>query len=290
MNNLCRYFSLHVCLLIASCASDYRIHPEDGNSDILDVGGIESMGVSTDTQEVFRILEEIYDENGREFVDCMTVDEIDGTHLCISSTVSHMEKALLRASIAIEGPNDIPRGTVLSLQSAEYLETIGQFAGFDLKGNALVNFWNDVIRLCQLDSSFCPNEEEIEFFDDFVVPAYRQDQNIVVITVPLDLKEYRKIVLDHEILHAQYFLEPGFSHTVNDFWEYEVGVMDKSAITQELSMLYDVDDLVLLRNEFQAYMLMEGAKSNLLADWVDAYALPLRRRLLSNGNNPVTIN
>ena len=93
----------------------------------------------------------------------------------------------------------------------------------------------------------------------------------------------------HEILHAQYFLQKGFSAVADKFWDEKVTADDKDSARQILAPYYDVEDPILLRNEFQAYILMAGGTSSVLRGMVSTYREPFVAALAAEDLAPLEI-
>ena len=64
---------------------------------------------------------------------------------------------------------------------------------------------------------------------------------------------------------------------------------DDVAIRAVLGQHYDASDELLMKNEFQAYILMAGAESSELAGFVSKYRNPLSKRLVDNGVVPIQV-
>lgn len=114
-------------------------------------------------------------------------------------------------------------------------------------------------------------------------------KNFVVISFAKQSRMHWTDVVTHEILHAQYFNVELFRQITDAFWAEEVSPEDKKLILSALDEIYDTSDELLMKNEFQAYILMTGAERNLLNEFVDKYRGPLMEKLKNAGIMPLQI-
>jgi hypothetical protein len=136
-------------------------------------------------------------------------------------------------------------------------------AGHDLKAPDIRRFLSRVGAECPTHPKKCMTPEEKDFWDALVAGVPSQQTSWVLISVPLTFgpkyKDQEEEILtrsvNHEIKHAQYFLEPAYKTTVDRYWKALPPKSRKYAETALGSMTYDVTDAELIVNEFQAYLL-----------------------------------
>jgi hypothetical protein len=223
----------------------------------------------------------------RGYTECVSLEELDGTTLCLSSHVKRMNEAFTRATIFTEGTQETPRGTVVSTKSDAFAQGFLGFVGHDLRSEHLLGFWSAIGKSCEKEK-VCPSVAEKQLFEETVLPLAKRSSTFVVIAFALDTGDPKGTVT-HEVLHAQYFLTPGFAETTDRFWTEEVAAADKPLIEEALRPHYDVTDGSLLRNEFQAYMLMGGAEGALLGEWVAKYRSGMLAALRTKSLAPLDV-
>ncbi len=213
-----------------------------------------------------------YPESG--LTECKEVVEVQRAFLCLSFTQSEMNKALTRASIYVEGLMGIEADTVVPLSNYVYLRLQNMVGGHDLKVSRLIQFYEDVQEACfesSGDPDICLNPNEEEIFNKLILPLAKEDKEAVVITFAIRSSMSYQMVVSHEIMHAQYFLQDEYQKVIDEFWENDVSDEDKSEIASILSRVYNVEDELLLKNEFQAYILMAGAEASYLKRFLSKY-------------------
>ena len=170
--------------------------------------------------------------------ECASVQEIPGVYLCLNYTTLGMARGLARASIFIEGLGKqvsalpFPKGTLLPLDSPALENYSNAIQGMDLKGQDLQKFYDVLLRKCADtgDVNWCPNKYEQEMFEQFVLPHFQRDQHFVVITHALVSKTPYQNIVSHEIMHAQYFLQPPFRKVAGDFWSNEMSEGERQEV------------------------------------------------------------
>lgn len=214
---------------------------------------------------------------------CRETTEIRGAYLCAMDNFDNMNLALKRASYFIEKDPSAPKPLN---DSAVQVYTVD---GFDLKVSDLLRYYELMSQACSQNKDMCPEQIEVEIFEDFILPLAQRDPTAVLITYSLNSTlGYRKVV-SHEILHAQFFLTPEFQRIATEFWRNEVTTADKEVAFKTLRQYYNVDDEFLVVNEFQAFMLMAGAGEDFLPETVSKYREPLMKRLNQAGIEPVQV-
>lgn len=244
-----------------------------------------------------RIRERAYPATG--YRECAEVAELPGAYLCANRNRAEMAAGLARASAYIEGMGKelsggdvIPKGQILSLRDPALASYSAGVMGYDLKGPDLVSFWAALEKACAVSNQspdVCASAAEKEIFKGLILPRVNKAPGFVVITYALDggFATYRMVV-SHEILHAQYFLRPAYERTVNEFWD-AIPTEEKEAIRLGLSDYYDQSDDFLMKNEFQAFVLMKGAEQSLLAMYLVNYRDRLNAALRAGGEFPIQV-
>lgn len=225
--------------------------------------------------------------------ECAAVNEIQGAYLCASVHLKHANLALARASIFVEGLFDTPKGTVVKLSSSAYLQGVSDIGGHDLTSDDLATFWQALSQACSSSQSadICPTPREKEMFNDFILPKIATSEKFVIISYALHSIIDWPEVVTHEILHAQYFLQPDFRATADHFWTTKVlpDTQSMNEIKDALAPYYNVDDEFLLKNEFQAYILMANAENNVLSEVVQKFRQPLMTAMQNHGVQPLQV-
>ena len=227
------------------------------------------------------------------YTQCRETVEIPDAFLCQSSTREEMNSALLRASFFIEGLSDPSnKGPIKRQDDSDYGYYKDIIGGHDLRGEDLLRFHKKSQEECAAgknDAKVCADAFEKDMFETFIVPEATKRKNFVVITfASRDGSGWRDVVT-HEIMHAQYFTQPLYKEAVDAFWETDVSPQDKASVIASLSQYYDGSDELLMKNEFQAYMLMSGAESSLLGNLVMKYRPALMKKLEAKGVKPIQV-
>jgi hypothetical protein len=220
---------------------------------------------------------------------CAETQELPGAFLCASMKKTEMNQSLARASTYVEGLYGEKKGTVVTHGNFSFLTALYRAGGHDLRSEDLKKFYQEVEVLCFTDKTFCLSEQEREFFKEVVSPLFRQKKDFVILAYAIQSEVTYQQVVTHEIMHAQYFLQPAYREICDKFWEESVSEEDKATIKSLLSKTYNVEDPLLLRNEFQAYLLMGGGEHLLLGKMVPKYRDNLIEKLNKIGLAPIQI-
>jgi hypothetical protein len=227
------------------------------------------------------------------FTECRETAEIQGAYLCVSDTQLEMNMALARASAFIEGLGGPgTKGKVVRLDDPELQQYLRIVGGHDLRGQDLNTFLAAATKACndsKQDPNVCFNPYEKEIFENFISPKTKINPNFVVITYAVRSSMSWQDVVTHEILHAQYFNQPEFRKICDNFWNTELTDEDRAAVKFNLGRYYDSSDELLMMNEFQAYMLMTRAESQLLVKFVGTFRAKLLEQLALANLKPVEV-
>ena len=222
------------------------------------------------------------------YTECAPITEVDGGHVCASSSPGFMNLALMRASLFAEGNFGGKRGAVAATSDMPYRRGLAEAGGHDLRSEHLEGFWRGAERACaEQGASYCATREERALFEGYILPLLGAGRPFVLIAFP---SRAGGSVVSHEILHAQYFLERPYRDATDRFWDERVTAPDKSAVKDALAWAYDVSDDVLVRNEFMAYVLEPGARAGQLGAFVETYRLPLSDALRRAGTPPISVS
>lgn len=219
-------------------------------------------------------------------MECAEVAELEGVILCAANKKRYMNKALSRASIFSEGTQGIEAGNLTETSSAAYLKIEKMAVGHDIPSQELLNFWTKLESSCA-QKRLCPAEEEEELFKKVVLPASQKLSQFVVISYSLDTDWW--VTLTHEMMHAQYFLDPIYRQTVDQFWNESVTDQDRKKIKSILGSFYNGNDEFVMRNEFQAYLLQKNPEQYELHAYVTVYRDKLIKSLREAGAAPIAI-
>jgi hypothetical protein len=227
------------------------------------------------------------------YTECRETTEIPGAFLCVSATQIEMNKALVRASAYIEGlSSGGGKGQIVRFSDSSYVFGLRSIGGHDLRLQDLLRFQKALTEACKQshnDDDVCMDEYERQIFGKLILPMAKKNPNFVVITYALrSSMGYRKVVT-HEILHAQYFNDPTFREVCDRFWSDDLTEGDRLAVKSTLGGFYDATDELLMKNEFQAYILMADAESAQLAGYLSKFREPLIEKLKSQGRAPVQV-
>jgi hypothetical protein len=218
-------------------------------------------------------------------VQVIELNEVPGTYVAIFSNQILMNVIMDRASSYIE------EGKMKSHKDHVNDERMRLVGGHDLMAPAMKDYWAAYQKakpeMPPMKSQEANNllKAEDEFWTRFILPTIEKDPKSVVLAVSVDT-DYDG-TLSHEILHAQYFKDKAYNDVVDSFWETEVTANDKAGIKATLSPYYDSKNEELMKNEFQAYMLMNGAFGSQLAMWVKKYRDKLMQLLDQAGVQPI---
>lgn len=233
--------------------------------------------------------------------ECSETQELRGAFFCVDDNMPNMARGLARASIFIEGApaevtgtHQIPKGNLVTQSASETAAYGRRCQGYDLKGDDLLNFYNAVQKACRASKNnpdVCLNQEEKEFFEQFILPQLRRNPQFVLITYALrNTSESGLATASHEIMHAQYFLDPVYRQITDLFWSNELSENERAQIRMSLGKYYDSSDDFLMKNEFQAYVLQyRSSTPALYANLAAQYRPRLAARLKAKGVSPLEV-
>jgi hypothetical protein len=212
------------------------------------------------------------------YTECLRVEQVEGALYCMSDSRRVMNRIFNRASKFIEGLYGNPAGTVIPSDSTLPTRVVGH----DLQGDDLVRFFAAVKELCDDgEEEYCLTVAEEELYETVLLPAWEQGDDFVV----LASASCRASTTTHEMLHAQFFLDPVFAATVMGYYR-AMEPEERARVRDLLESTYDVTNERLMANEFQAYVLMTDADEAKLYELVDEHREPLTDALARNGRVP----
>jgi hypothetical protein len=224
------------------------------------------------------------------YTECAPTAELPNAIICLSHTRAQMNALLARVSGFVEGLMEIPKGEVIAHDDPRIYE-LGAIGGHDLQKKDVIAFLRKSQSECKRAKNFCLSVEEQEIFKRVILPHYysRKTENLVIVTYAIQNggMSYKDVVT-HEIMHAQYFLDPIYQQVVDGYWD-AMPEQEKSAVKRVLGAFYNQDDAFLMKNEFQAYILMANAEGAELRKFVPTYRKPLTEALLKKGVQPLQV-
>jgi hypothetical protein len=220
--------------------------------------------------------------------ECAEVAELPGTIVCLNRSKGGIAATLARAQIYAEGAGAQLTGRALAkhtllLNESSEVNTFAQvYNGADIDSKDLLTFYAAVNAACAAapGTRVCLSSAEKDFYTNIVQPTsfLKSKKDFVVISIVVG--DYD--VGSHELLHAQYFLNPTYRKTVDDLWSL-LSESSRTEIRAALASNYDKSDETLMKNEFQAYVLQTGGEYAALKQFVARYHDVLVVGLRQNG-------
>jgi hypothetical protein len=225
------------------------------------------------------------------YTECAEAKEVTGGYVCFAAEKAAINRALVRASLYSEGGGGVTAGTVVRLDDRVYRAFLLRVEGHDIPSVNLLSFYARLKSMCSLsknDPNICPDEYEREIFENFILPVAKKRAEFVVITTSLNGGYGYVSTVSHEIMHAQYFLQPMYRAIVDDFWTKDLADADRERV-KKLLRGYDSTNEFVMRNEFQAYLLMRGGEDAQLGSLIPKFRAELTGRLTKSGVAPIQV-
>jgi len=202
--------------------------------------------------------------------ECAPVAGHSGTALCLFSHSMLMRQIFAAAVWDVEGPRKGDRRD-------------GSIQGIDLRFRDLEAFAE---RRCLEIPSRGPACSPVErAFLLEVLPRLETELGATsVIAAPWGNLE----IIEHELLHAQYFSDDAYRNAIGEFWHRSLNVRQRNAFRSHLHGLYDSANEDLMINEFQAYML-QSHEVDWLPGFRDKHRQPLLDFLIAKGLMPTKV-
>ena len=200
--------------------------------------------------------------------------------ICATYLQRDMNALLLRATIFTEGGiGQHPKHSVVSQEDPALINNAEVIGGHDITKNELVAFYQAATAAClQGRNNACLSQAEQAFYHAIMEPLAKR--NFVLIAFSIQSEQARaKALVSHEYLHAQYFLNARYRKIITTVWR-ELPLKERHAIGNALGKIgYNTTDEELMKNEFQAYLLMDEAQESKLAAWVADLKPKLKRAI-----------
>lgn len=225
----------------------------------------------------------IHSQDRDGYTECKRAAEINNVVLCGTYLQRDMNAMLLRATVFAEGMANYPKGSMLTTNDKLLSTHADIIGGHDIKSNDLANFYEAVTKKCKHNKNYCLNSNEQTFYKNVYFPLQKKDENFVLISFSVQSALTSNQIVSHEFLHAIYFLDPKYKTKISKFWQVKLNRNERNKIKKQLKALgYNDQDDNLMQNEFQAYMLMDGADDARLASLVPKYEPRIFKYLTQN--------
>jgi hypothetical protein len=222
--------------------------------------------------------------------ECAETAQLPGVYVCLSFFAVDMNRILGRASVYAEGGFSVPRGTFAKDTDPDVRKLNVLIEGQDLKSEDLLPYFATVRARCAAgEKALCLNPSESQFYERVFAPIAARYKKFVILGVAAQSFDSYQSNLGHEVIHAQYMLQPHFKDEIDRFWA-ALPDADKAAIRKILAAnAYDPHDEFLMINEFQAYLLEPEADDDLLRDFVPKYRAAATQALARAGLSPLQV-
>jgi hypothetical protein len=219
------------------------------------------------------------------YIECVALDSVPGAYLFCSFYQRDINDALTRAGIFMGAGKGIPSEMILAHDDPTLLNYKKLVAGHNLPGSVVKRFFAALAGA--RDSKLETNRSEKIFRDLFLnsPEITERQENFYVIGLSIQTTKSYESILSHEILHAQYFLNPAFRKAVREFWQ-DIPTEERAGIRETIGKAYNIVDDGLVMDEFQAYLLQAKADRDLLRGFI-RYREPLFSKLRESAVSPI---
>ena len=195
---------------------------------------------------------------------CRPLAEMAHVYFCGSYKQRHQNYIFARIAIFNEGAFGISKGTVATIDDSRVEALYEEIGGVDLRGDIVKAFFAKV----PTDDL---SEDEKAFRDNVFNPILDRegDHPFFLITISIQSGMDISLVLSHEALHAQYYIDlkkdDGKLHdAIEEYYSEHLTEQERAYVLRNLSIggLYNVNDPFVLYKEFYSYML-EGKGARL---------------------------
>ncbi len=280
------FLIVYFCLfgLSPSAKSDITLKPEKINASF----GIANWKTALDLQGREQIKSDRVDPVG--LTECRETEELSGVILCLSFFQQDMNRIFGRMSIFSEGGYVVPKGTLVSFGNHDLINLNKITQGNDLTSSKIMEFYNALKQHCQSPECKLSLTEQ-RFFKNVISPLKKRYSDFIILGFSHQSFDSYQINVGHEMMHAQYFTVKAYRDTIEVFWQNKVSEDQKKKIRNALAEEgYDPNDELLMKNEFQAFILEPGAETSRLKDFVPIYRKLLLDDLLRNSVLPIQIH
>ncbi|MCB0326028.1 MAG: hypothetical protein KDD52_00265 [Bdellovibrionales bacterium] len=226
---------------------------------------------------------------------CAPVKELDHAYLCISARQEDQNRLFSRMSIFSEGTKALAPGTWVELSNPWYQYYSYMVGGHDLRQSVLQDFFS------HSQASKRPlSPREDAFYREVFLPLEKkyfdpspQAENIKdfgsmqaysIITASVQSHLDFEVVVTHEFLHAQFYLDSQLQKLLLEYWKRKLTEKERADITLALSKAgYHKEDLYVVIKEFYAYLFQKDAQHSRMKPWVNTHQKKIRRRLKKAG-------
>jgi hypothetical protein len=229
--------------------------------------------------------------SARRETECRPIAELPQAILCISYTHDELVDLFSRIALFVEGNFGFPRGQIAMHTDSRLRNYKDRVWAIDLNGSDINHFFKRVADRCRGDERKkrgCLSPFENSVLQNLARPLTFQSGTYVILGVSINFEILNRPYLDlaHEILHAQYFLQPNYSKTVREFWKSNVSKREKKSFLETAKQFYNSKDKDLMANEYQAYLLSRQGMGY-INDF--CYEPQLRQKLMAAGVAPLEI-
>lgn len=208
------------------------------------------------------------------YTECRKTREDKRIILCGTYLQRDMNALLLRAAMYSEGGiGGHVKHALVATDDKHIRAHLDVIAGHDIKSVDLLNFYAKANSLCtEGQTRYCLTTAENNFYQRIVKPLSATNNDFVIISFSVQSAATPDQIISHEFIHAKYFLDPNYKSKITAFWKNRMTTADRNKIRLALSSLgYNKNDDDLIRNEFQAYILMHDPEDSVLSEFVSQY-------------------
>lgn len=221
------------------------------------------------------------DKNG--YTECRPTKALSNVILCGSYLQRDMNQFLLRAAMFSEGGiGRHQKGELVPITDkyiAAHLDVIG---GHDIESKDLLAFYQQVKQHCSTHEEYCLTDNEASFHAAVITPLENRHAPFVIISFSVQSAARPEEVVSHEYIHAKYFLDSDYHAQITAYWNQVLNTQQRAEIRHKLQEIgYNAANEDLMRNEFQAYILMDYAEDSLLSSLTPHYRKQLQAFLLT---------
>lgn len=221
------------------------------------------------------------------YTECRETAELPDVIFCFADTQQTLALASGRAGTTVEGFLGAKPWELLPFSDPKLQNNLDSTGGTDLKSSDMRQYWDLVTKACAKNSQMCPSPQEAEFFSQVVAKLETRNRPFAVISAAIVSPFGITMAATHEVLHAQYFLNPKYREIVDQFWRQGLTDSKRSQIRAFLSAGYDANNEFLMINEFQAYAL-QARPSEAFPGFV--FRESLTQRLEQAGASPIQVD
>lgn len=210
------------------------------------------------------------DERLESKLRCAEIVDLPGAFFCISSSRVLMNETFTRMGIFWGTVKGFAPGTILRADNHYLKKMIPLIDGHNLPGSIIEGFLSTIRMNSSSETKL--SLQELDFEKNFVrlrqVADLRGQYYVIVISG--DTPEVATTV-SHEMNHAKFYLDRNFREAVQQFWNNRISEKDKIDIEEKLAQIYNTQDLQVVIDEFQAYLLEDEGENGVLGTFAKRY-------------------